>query len=76
MDLGPHHRLICNHYTLRHDASADFLRSWVLQVGPSHGGAWAGAGPGRGLGASGCVGCSEPELFAGACLPQQWVPAT
>lgn len=33
MDLGPQHQLICNHYTLRHDASTDFLRSWVLQVG-------------------------------------------
>ena len=33
MDLGPERRLICTHYTLRHDASSDFLRSWVLQVG-------------------------------------------
>lgn len=33
LDLGPAHQLICNHYTLRHDASTDFLRSWVLQVG-------------------------------------------
>ena len=32
LDLGPEHRLICNHYTLRHDGSTDFLRSWVLQV--------------------------------------------
>lgn len=35
MDLGPQHQLICNHYTLRQDASTDFLRSWVLQVGCS-----------------------------------------
>ena len=33
LDLGPRHSLICNYYTLRHDASTDFLRSWVLQVG-------------------------------------------
>ena len=32
LDLGPGHQLICNHYTLRHDGSHDFLRSWVLQV--------------------------------------------
>ena len=32
LDLGPEHQLICNHYTLRHDGSHDFLRSWVLQV--------------------------------------------
>lgn len=32
LDLGPHHRLACNYYSLRHDASNAFLRSWVLQV--------------------------------------------
>ncbi len=32
LDLGPQHQLICNYYSLRHDASTDFLRSWVLQA--------------------------------------------
>jgi len=32
LDLGPRHRLACNHYTLRHDASAAYARSWVLQA--------------------------------------------
>lgn len=40
LDLGPEHRLICNHYTLRHDGSTDFLRSWVLQ-GSNDGASWA-----------------------------------
>jgi hypothetical protein len=40
LDLGPQHQLICNHYTLRHDASTDFLRSWVLQ-GSNDGASWA-----------------------------------
>ncbi|KAK9794943.1 hypothetical protein WJX73_004115 [Symbiochloris irregularis] len=31
LDLGPAHRLACNYYTLRHDASVAYLRSWVLQ---------------------------------------------
>jgi len=33
LDLGPAHALVCNYYTLRHDASANFLRSWAFQVG-------------------------------------------
>ena len=33
LDLGPAHALACNYYTLRHDASANFLRSWAFQVG-------------------------------------------
>ncbi len=32
MDLGAHHRLMCNYYTMRHDASPDYPRSWALQV--------------------------------------------
>ena len=32
LDLGPRHRLACNHYTLRHDASAAYARSWALQA--------------------------------------------
>ncbi len=32
LDLGPAHALVCNYYTLRHDASANFLRSWAFQV--------------------------------------------
>lgn len=32
LDLGAHSALMCNYYTLRHDASANFLRNWVLQV--------------------------------------------
>ena len=32
LHIGPRHRLACNHYTLRHDASAAFARSWVLQA--------------------------------------------
>lgn len=35
LDLGPHHRLACNYYTLRHDASNAFLRNWDLQVRPA-----------------------------------------
>lgn len=31
LDLGPDARLACNCYTLRHDASEAFLRSWELQ---------------------------------------------
>ncbi|KAL4859062.1 BTB/POZ domain-containing protein [Chlorella vulgaris] len=40
LDLGAGHRLICNHYTLRHDGSTDFLRSWVLQ-GSNDGSSWS-----------------------------------
>ncbi|KAL4459024.1 hypothetical protein ABPG75_013889 [Micractinium tetrahymenae] len=40
LDLGPEHQLICNCYTLRHDGSADFLRSWVLQ-GSNDNASWA-----------------------------------
>ena len=46
LDLGPGHQLICSHYTLRHDASPDYLRCWVLQAR----GCWAGCArspPGR-----------------------------
>ena len=32
LDLGARHRLACNHYTLRHDASPAFPRSWALQA--------------------------------------------
>ncbi|KAK9833216.1 hypothetical protein WJX74_010670 [Apatococcus lobatus] len=32
LDLGPHHRLACNHLTLRHDGTQEFLRSWTLQA--------------------------------------------
>lgn len=32
LELGPRSALMCNYYTLRHDASAAFLRNWVLQV--------------------------------------------
>ena len=32
LDLGPAYALVCNYYTLRHDASANFLRSWAFQV--------------------------------------------
>ena len=32
LDLGPAHALVCNYYTLRHDASTNFLRSWALQA--------------------------------------------
>ncbi|KAK9823236.1 hypothetical protein WJX72_001265 [[Myrmecia] bisecta] len=31
LDLGAANRLMCNYYTLRHDASQDYLRSWALQ---------------------------------------------
>lgn len=33
VDLGEGNRLMCNYYTVRHDGSQDFMRSWVLQVG-------------------------------------------
>ncbi|KAK9831854.1 hypothetical protein WJX81_001923 [Elliptochloris bilobata] len=39
LDLGARHRLACNHYTLRHDASPAFPRSWGLQ-GCEENGAW------------------------------------
>lgn len=32
LDLGPDIRLLPNYYTLRHDGSLDYLRSWSLQV--------------------------------------------
>lgn len=32
VDLGEQHRLMCNYYTMRHDASPDYPRSWTLQV--------------------------------------------
>ena len=32
MDLGPGHALLLNYYTIRHDGSTDFPRSWVMQV--------------------------------------------
>ncbi len=32
LDLGPANALVCNYYTLRHDGSANFLRSWALQA--------------------------------------------
>lgn len=31
-DLGPRHRLMCNYYTMRHDTSPNYPRSWALQV--------------------------------------------
>lgn len=31
-DLGANHRLICKYYTLRHDGTFDFPRTWYLQV--------------------------------------------
>jgi hypothetical protein len=40
LDLGEGAALECTHYTLRHDGSADFLRSWALQ-GSADGAAWA-----------------------------------
>lgn len=39
LDLGPQHRLVCNHYSLRHDASGAFPRAWALQ-GSEDGEAW------------------------------------
>eukprot|EP00887_Chlorella_sp_A99_P006709 scaffold3.g6709.t1 len=39
LDLGGDHSLIANYYTLRHDGSSDFLRSWILQ-GSNDGAAW------------------------------------
>ncbi|GAX79048.1 hypothetical protein CEUSTIGMA_g6488.t1 [Chlamydomonas eustigma] len=39
VDLGPCHKLILNYYTLRHDASPDFPRNWVIQ-GSSEGSEW------------------------------------
>ncbi len=33
VDLGAQHRLGITYYTLRHDGSNDYARSWVLQVG-------------------------------------------
>ncbi|GIL97309.1 hypothetical protein Vretimale_2789 [Volvox reticuliferus] len=33
VDLGEQHQLAITYYTLRHDGSQDFVRSWVLQVG-------------------------------------------
>ena len=36
VDLGRQHRLICNYYLLRHDASTDYPRDWVLQVKDCH----------------------------------------
>lgn len=32
VDLGPQHRLMCNYYTMRHDASPNYPCSWALQV--------------------------------------------
>lgn len=32
VDIGPHHSLACNHYTLRMNDSTDFPRSWCLQA--------------------------------------------
>lgn len=32
VDLGEQHQLAITYYTLRHDGSQDFARSWVLQV--------------------------------------------
>ena len=40
LDFGADHALECNYYTLRHDASTDFLRSWALQ-GSADGVDWA-----------------------------------
>lgn len=31
-DLGAGHALMCNYYTMRHDASPHYPRSWALQV--------------------------------------------
>ncbi|EFJ48857.1 hypothetical protein VOLCADRAFT_48365, partial [Volvox carteri f. nagariensis] len=31
VDLGEQHQLAITYYTLRHDGSQDFVRSWVLQ---------------------------------------------
>lgn len=35
LDLGEQHRLMCNYYTMRHDASPDYVRNWALQVTPA-----------------------------------------
>ena len=32
LDLGPLHRLACNHYTLRQNDSSEFPRHWALQA--------------------------------------------
>lgn len=32
LDLGERHRLVCNYYSMRHDGSQAFARSWVLQA--------------------------------------------
>ncbi|KAH9549375.1 hypothetical protein CY35_10G016000 [Sphagnum magellanicum] len=32
VDLGEDHELICNYYTVRHDGSSNFMRTWSLQV--------------------------------------------
>ncbi|KDD72973.1 hypothetical protein H632_c2675p1, partial [Helicosporidium sp. ATCC 50920] len=39
VDLGPRRRLALTHYALRHDASRDFLRDWVVQAS-ADGEAW------------------------------------
>jgi len=31
VDIGRRRRLQCNHYTLRHDSSSDFVRNWELR---------------------------------------------
>ncbi len=31
VDIGRRRRLQCNHYTLRHDSSGDFVRHWELR---------------------------------------------
>ena len=35
-DLGSGHRLMCNYYTMRHDTSPNYPRSWALQVGSAN----------------------------------------
>ncbi len=32
VDLGEAHTLLLTYYTMRHDGSTDFVRSWALQV--------------------------------------------
>lgn len=32
IDLGAQHSLLCNYYTIRHDASTTYPRNWTLQV--------------------------------------------
>lgn len=39
IDLGQGHALHCDYYTLRHDASSNYLRSWALQ-GSNDGAVW------------------------------------